>query len=178
MINIVLIGFMGCGKTTFGRWLADRQQMDFADTDELIVRLEQMSVADIFEKKGEAYFRDMETKVLRMLLGEEEYGGENLRIHKSTVISVGGGLPVREENRRLLHRLGRIIFLDTSVDELVRRLERDETRPLLKGGALREKIEHLMDERLDIYDDTADIIVTTDNHTLNEVFDDIMKEWE
>ena len=153
MINIVLIGFMGCGKTTFGRWLADRQQMDFADTDELIVRLEQMSVADIFEKKGEAYFRDMETKVLKMLLGEEESGGENLCIHKSTVISVGGGLPVREENRRLLHRLGRIIFLDTSVDELVRRLERDTTRPLLKGGALREKIERLMDERLDIYDD-------------------------
>ncbi len=177
MTNIVLIGFMGCGKTTLGRWLADRQQMDFVDTDELIVRLENMSVADIFEKKGEAYFRDLETKVLRILLGEEQDGGENLRIHKSTVISVGGGVPMREENRALLHKLGKIIFLDTSVNELVRRLERDETRPLLRGGALREKIERLMDERLDIYDDTADIIVTTDNRTLNKVFDDIIKEW-
>ena len=77
MTNIVLIGFMGCGKTTLGRWLADRQQMDFVDTDELIVRLENMSVADIFEKKGEAYFRDLETKVLRILLGEEQDGGDS-----------------------------------------------------------------------------------------------------
>lgn len=178
MTNIVLIGFMGCGKTTFGKWLADRQQMDFVDTDELIEKIENMPVADIFEKNGEEYFRSLETKVLRMFLGEEQDSRENLRIYKSTVISVGGGLPLREENRRLLHRLGKVIFLDTSVDELVRRLDRDETRPLLKGGALRERIERLMDERIDIYDDTADIIVTTDNHTLNEVFDDIMKEWE
>lgn len=178
MINIVLIGFMGCGKTTFGKWLADRQQMDFVDTDEFIEKYENMSVSDIFAEKGEDYFRGLETKVLRMFLGEEKDEKNTYRLYKSTVISVGGGLPVREENRRLLHKLGKIIFLDTSVDELVRRLQGDETRPLLRGGELRGKIENLMEARLDIYDDTADIIVTTDNHTLNEVFDDIMKEWE
>lgn len=178
MTNIILIGFMGCGKTTFGKWLADRQQMEFVDTDEFIEKYENMSVSDIFAKKGEDYFRDLETKVLRMFLGEEKDEGNTHRLYKSTVISVGGGLPVREENRKLLHKLGKIIFLDTSVDELVRRLQGDDTRPLLKGGELKEKIENLMEKRLDIYDDTADIIVTTDNHTLYEVFDDIMKEWE
>lgn len=178
MTNIILIGFMGCGKTTFGKWLANRQQMDFVDTDEWIEKLENMSVSDIFATKGEEYFRNLETKVLRMFLGEEKDGEQTHRLYKSTVISVGGGLPVREENQKLLHKIGKIIFLDTSVDELVRRLQGDDTRPLLKGGELREKIESLMEKRLDIYDDTADIIVTTDNHTLNEVFDDIMKEWE
>lgn len=175
MTNIILIGFMGCGKTTFGKWLADRQQMEFVDTDEFIEKLEGRSIGDIFAAEGEEYFRRLETETLRKFLGEE---GQEYRLYKSTVISVGGGLPVREENQKLLHRLGRVIFLDTSVDELVRRLSGDTTRPLLQGGELREKIEGLMDARLDIYDDTADIIVITDNHTFNEVFDEIMKEWE
>lgn len=174
MTNIILIGFMGCGKTTFGKWLSDRQQMDFVDTDEFIEKLEGRSVKEIFATEGEEYFRRLETRVLRMFLGEE---GEEHRLCKSTVISVGGGLPVREENQILLHKLGRVIFLDTSVDELVRRLAGDETRPLLKGGELRERIESLMEARLDIYDDTADIIVGTDNRTLNQIFEDIMKEW-
>lgn len=178
MTNIILIGFMGCGKTTFGKWLADRQQMDFTDTDEFIEKLEKRSISDIFAQEGEEYFRDLETKVLRMFLGGEKDIGNEHRLYKSTVISVGGGLPVREENRRLLHKLGKVIFLDASVDELVRRLQGDDTRPLLKGGELREKIGELMDRRIDIYDDTADIIVMTDGRTLNEVFDEIMKEWE
>lgn len=174
MTNIILIGFMGCGKTTFGKWLADRQQMEFVDTDEFIERLEGRSVSEIFAAEGEEYFRRLETRVLRMFSGEE---GEEHRLYKSTVISAGGGLPIREENRALLHKLGKVIFLDTSIDELVKRLEGDRTRPLLKGGALRERIESLMEARLDIYDDTADIIVETDNRTLNQVFEEIMKEW-
>lgn len=175
MTNIILIGFMGCGKTTFGKWLSDRQQMDFVDTDKFIEELEGRRIKDIFAEEGEEYFRRLETRVLRMFLGEE---GEKQRLCKSTVISVGGGLPVREENRELLHKLGRVIFLDTSVDELERRLAGDKERPLLKGGELRKRIESLMDERLDIYDDTADIIVRTDNRTMNRIFEDIMKEWD
>lgn len=176
MINIILIGFMGCGKSTFGKWLADKQQMDFLDTDELIENIEGCSINEIFEKKGEAYFRDLETRTIRMLLGEDKELGEGL--FKSTVISVGGGLPVREENQKLLKRLGKVVFLDTSVDELLRRLEGDETRPLLKGDDLRARIETLMDARLDIYDDTADIIVGTDGKSLYEVYVELMREWE
>ncbi len=175
MINVILIGFMGCGKSTFGKWLADRQQMDFLDTDEFIEKMEGIRISEIFARKGEAYFRDLETKTLHMLLGDGDE--KEARIQKSTVISVGGGLPVREENQRLLKRLGRVVFLDTSVDELVRRLKGDETRPLLQGTDLRKKIESLMDERLDIYEDTADIIVGTDGKTLFEVYEELMREW-
>lgn len=174
MTNIILIGFMGCGKTTFGKWLSDRQQMDFLDTDELIEKIEKRSINEIFATDGEGYFRELETKVLRMLLGEED---SEYRLIKSTIISVGGGLPVREENQVLLHKLGKVIFLDTTVDELVKRLSGDTTRPLLKGDDLRGKIESLMEKRLDIYDDTADIIVGTDGKNLNEIFEDIMKEY-
>lgn len=176
MINIILIGFMGCGKSTFGKWLADRQQMDFLDTDEFIEKLEGCAVNEIFADKGEAYFRDLETRTLRMLLGEDKELGE--RLIKSTVISAGGGLPVREENQKLLKRLGRVVFLDASVDELVQRLKGDETRPLLKGNDLRKRIETLMDARLDIYEDTADIIVGTDGKTMYEIYEELMKEWE
>jgi shikimate kinase len=165
---------MGCGKTTFGKWLSDRQQMNFIDTDEMIEKIEGRSINEIFAANGEEYFRDLETQMLKLLLGtpKSEY-----RLNKSTVISVGGGLPVREENRELLHKLGRVIFLDTSVDELVRRLSGDNTRPLLKGEDLRAKIENLMEKRLDIYDDTADYIVSTDNKNLNEIYMDIIKEY-
>ncbi len=174
MTNIILIGFMGCGKTTFGKWLSDRQQMNFIDTDEMIEKIEGRSINEIFAANGEEYFRDLETQMLKLLLGtpKSEY-----RLNKSTVISVGGGLPVRKENRELLHKLGRVIFLDTSVDELVRRLSGDNTRPLLKGEDLRAKIENLMEKRLDIYDDTADYIVSTDNKNLNEIYMDIIKEY-
>ncbi|MGN0514661.1 MAG: shikimate kinase [Lachnospiraceae bacterium] len=174
MTNIILIGFMGCGKTTFGKWLSDRQQMDFVDTDEFIEKLEGRSISDIFATDGEEYFRNLETRVLKMFLGEED---DKYTITKSTVISVGGGLPVREENQKLLHKLGKTIFLDTSVDELLRRLSGDETRPLLKGEDLRTKIQNLMDARIDIYDDTADIVVETDGKSLFEIYETIMKEY-
>lgn len=196
MINIILIGFMGCGKSTFGKWLAEKQQMDFVDTDEFIEKLEGCTVSGIFAKKGEEYFRQLETKVLKMFLGEKEAVRKETDvsemqevskkyaavgdycIRRSTVISVGGGLPVREENQKLLHKLGKVVFLDTEVDELVKRLEGDTTRPLLAGADLRERIEKLMDDRLNIYEDTADIIVGTDDKSMHEIYEELMKEWE
>lgn len=177
MINIILIGFMGCGKSTFGKWLADRQQMEFVDTDEFIEKIEGVTINEIFATKGEEYFRTLETRVLKMFLGEtDEVYGKNA-LDKSTVISVGGGLPVREENQKLLSKLGKVVFLDTSVDELVKRLTGDSTRPLLKGGDLRKKIESLMEARLDIYDDVADYAVTTDGKSLYEIYEELMKEY-
>lgn len=174
MVNIILIGFMGCGKSTFGRWLSDKQQMDFIDTDELIERLEGMTINDIFKEKGEKYFRDLETLTLRKLLGEAD---SDVAINKSTVISVGGGLPVREENRKLLRRLGRVVFLDTSVEVLLKRLNGDDKRPLLKGSDLRGRIEALMAERYDIYEDAADIILNTDNKTLYQIYEELLEEY-
>lgn len=174
-MNIILIGFMGCGKSTFGKWLSHKQNMEFVDTDDYIEAMEGKKISDIFAQNGEEYFRGLETKVLRMFLGQE---GEEYRLKKSTVISVGGGLPVREENQELLHKLGKVVFLDTGVDELVKRLSGDTKRPLLQGTDLRARIESLMEARLDIYDDTADVIVGTDGKTMYEIFDEMKREWD
>ena len=174
MVNIILIGFMGCGKSTFGKWLSDKQQMDFVDTDELIERLEGMTVNDIFKEKGEKYFRELETLTIKKLLGEVD---SEIAINKSTVISVGGGLPVKEENRELLKKLGKVVFLDTSIDVLLKRLKGDNKRPLLKGSDLRGRIEGLMAERYDIYEDAADIILNTDNKTLYQIYEELLDEY-
>lgn len=130
MNNIVLIGFMGCGKTTFGKWIAKHHGMDFIDTDDYIESVQKRSINEIFADKGEEYFRDLETQTIKKL-------AESVN---NSVISVGGGLPVRECNRTLLKKLGKVIFLDTSIDELEKRLSKDTKRPLLAGGKVRDKI--------------------------------------
>ena len=93
--NIILIGFMGSGKTTFGKWIANKYGMKFCDTDEYIENTEQRTINDIFAKDGEEFFRNLETATIEKLCGELE----------NAVISVGGGLPVRKINRELLKKL-------------------------------------------------------------------------
>lgn len=150
--NIILIGFMGSGKTTLGKWLANAWGTEFCDTDERIERKEGRTIQTIFQEEGEAYFRALETKTLQELLAEGT----------RAVISVGGGLPVKQENRELLCRLGICVYLRTTKQELMRRLENDSTRPLLAGGQLAQKIDRLMAERKEIYETAADIILDTD----------------
>ena len=164
MNNIVLIGFMGCGKTTFGKWIAKHHGMDFIDTDDYIESVQKRSINEIFADKGEEYFRDLETQTIKEL-------AESVN---NSVISVGGGLPVRECNRALLKKLGKVVFLDTSIDELEKRLSNDTKRPLLAGGKVRDKIEALMRARKDIYINTADCIITTDNRAFEAMYEDII----
>lgn len=94
--NIILIGFMGCGKTTFGTWIAKNKKMDFCDTDALIVEKEKKSINDIFSENGEPYFRELETEIVKDLI----------KSRHNTVVSVGGGLPLKPENRELLKKTG------------------------------------------------------------------------
>lgn len=164
MNNIVLIGFMGCGKTTFGKWIAKHHGMDFIDTDDYIEFVQKRSINEIFADQGEEYFRDLETQTIKKL-------AESVN---NSVISVGGGLPVRECNRALLKKLGKVVFLDTSIDELEKRLSKDTKRPLLAGGKVRDKIEALMRARKDIYESTADCIITTDNQSFEAMYDNII----
>lgn len=158
--NIILIGFMGSGKTTFGRWISRNKGYGLCDTDEYIEKKQGRKIKDIFASDGESAFRDMETQTVRDLC----------TILTHTVISVGGGLPVREENRKLLHGLGTVVYLRTSKDELARRLYSDKDRPLLAGGSLEEKIESLMAAREEIYIGVSDVIVDTDKMTFEEMF--------
>lgn len=163
MSNIILIGFMGCGKTTFGTWIAKNKQMAFCDTDEYIVRKENMSINDIFKEKGEPYFRNLETEVIKELTGTLD----------NAVISVGGGLPLKEENRVLLKKLGKVVYLRASVEELTRRLAHDTTRPLLAGGNVKEKITKLMETRLTYYLAAADVVVDTERRDFEEMYREI-----
>ncbi len=163
--NIVLIGFMGSGKTTFGKWISRKHEYTFCDTDEYIENKENTTINDIFATKGEEAFRDMETEAVK------EYAAS---LEKS-VVSVGGGLPLRKINRDILRDIGMVVYLKASEDELCKRLNKDNTRPLLKGGNLKEKIHTLMQQREDIYIDAADIIINTENKSFERMYDEILK---
>lgn len=158
MKNIILIGFMGAGKTTVGRRLAAKLKLPFVDTDEQIEKEQGRSIREIFEKEGEAFFRDLETEQLRKL------GRKDL----CQVISVGGGLPVQIQNHELLKELGTTVYLKADKTTLVTRLSGDTGRPLLQGGSLEEKIEQLMQERASVYEQVANFIIETDSKSLQE----------
>lgn len=158
--NIILIGFMGCGKTTLGQWMSQNVGMTFCDTDEFIENREKREIKDIFATDGEAYFRTLETETLKELRGKLQ----------NAIISVGGGMPVKEENQKLLKQLGQVVYLRTKQDTLLYRLSNDSKRPLLAGGDMKSKIEKLMSEREGIYNNISDIIVDTDNKTLDQIY--------
>ena len=166
MKNIILIGFMGAGKTTVGRVLAWEKKMKFVDTDERIVLEQGMEIPDIFAQKGEGFFRDLETELLT-------------RMQEDTcdaVISVGGGMPVRKQNRALLRSLGCVIYLSASKQTILERVRNDGSRPMLAGGGLEEKVERLMREREGFYRRAAHIDVTTDGRSVRQVLKIIEQE--
>ena len=119
--HIILIGFMGSGKSTIGKVLAEQLSVDFIDSDEVISKQEGCSVSDLFETKGEAYFREKEHEFVL-----------NLSTRKLAVIAVGGGLPCFGNNLELLKKNGTVFYLNVSVMMLVKRLQNEKAqRPLL-----------------------------------------------
>ena len=163
MNNIVLIGFMGCGKTTFGKWIANNYNMEFIDTDDYIESKENRKISDIFASDGEEFFRSLETSTIDKLS----------KSVSNAVISVGGGLPVRECNRAIRKQLGKVIYLETSINELEKRLKNDTKRPLLAGGNVRQKIESLMIARENIYISVADCVIKTDNKSFKQMYEEV-----
>ncbi|MBE5953013.1 MAG: shikimate dehydrogenase [Lachnospiraceae bacterium] len=152
--NIVLIGYMGSGKSTVGRLLSLGYGYDFIDTDEIIEKREGMSTTDIFAKKGEAYFRQVETELLYELKGKL----------KNTVVATGGGMPVKEENRQLLKEIGRVFYLKASYDTTYQRVAGGTGRPLLanlEGNSLYNKIKEMTAVRTPIYTEVADEVIDT-----------------
>lgn len=152
MRHIILTGFMGAGKTTVGKCLARKLGYAFYDTDELIEVRTGMTVKKIFQVMGEEKFRSLETEILKGSWTE----GENW------VLSVGGGLPMREENRRLLKKIGFVIYLRVQADTVLRRLEGDTMRPLLQGDHVKERVDALLSYREPLYEDGADFVVDVD----------------
>lgn len=165
MGNVILIGFMGSGKTTVGFRLSYRLRKPVIDTDKEIEREEQRSIAEIFAREGEAYFRDRETMCLQKLL----------RTVKEQIISVGGGLPLREENRKLLRELGQVFYLQASAETIYERVRNDTTRPLLQGDDPQGKIRIMLAERDGYYRDAADVVVNVDGKSFEQILDEIEK---
>ncbi len=158
--NIILTGFMGAGKSSVGIRLAERLSCGFADTDELIVKREGKSINEIFAEKGEAYFRDLETLVVKEL-------SEKSRFEGGMVLSVGGGLPVRESNRAYLKKIGTVVYLRAREDTLLERVKGSSDRPLLKED-MEKRLHELYNKRRGVYEDSADVVIDTDDLTLEE----------
>lgn len=164
--SIVLIGFMGCGKTSVGVKLSYRMRMSVVDTDKLIEQQEKRSVSKIFADEGEQYFRVLETKLLEAL-SERPY---------KYIYSVGGGTPVKAENRELLKKIGTVIYLRIHPESVCERLKNDNTRPLLQCDNPLERIRNLMNDRKNAYESCADIIIDVDDLSIDSIIDQIVKE--
>lgn len=168
MKNIILIGFMGCGKTTVGIRLSYRIRKVLEDTDKRIEREQGRTISEIFEAEGEPYFRDLETKLLQKLI-QEKY---------QRIISTGGGLPVREENRKLLRELGTVIYLRIKPETVYQRLKNDKTRPLLQCEDPLAKIRELMEQRMPLYEEAAHIVIDVDDKDMETVLTSITDSLE
>lgn len=161
--NIVLIGFMASGKTTVGKMLSKKLNMNFFDTDTYIEKKEKLLINDIFKKYGESYFRDKEKETIRALL-----------LTSNTVISTGGGIILNKENIDTLKTIGKIIFLDSSFKEIKKRLKNDKERPLNKGLS---ELKRLYQLRYNLYLSASDFIIKSDENpynVCNEIIDTIV----
>jgi shikimate kinase len=145
--TIVMVGLMGAGKTAIGRRLAGRLELPFVDADDEIAAAAGSSINDIFERLGEASFRDGERRVIARLLDGP-----------AIVLATGGGAFMDAQTRERIAAKGVSVWLRTDIDTLVRRTSRREDRPLLKNGDPREILLHLMEQRYPIYQ-LADIVV-------------------
>ncbi len=157
--NVILIGFMGSGKTAVGTQLATALGYKFTDTDDLIEQSTGKRISDIFGQDGEEAFRKVESEVI-----------QGLADFKRTVIAAGGGAPLRPENRTALRTAGVVISLTASPEELYQRVKHETHRPLLAEGDLRTQIKKLLDSRKGVYND-ADHGIDTTALTVGEVVD-------
>lgn len=163
--NLVLIGFMGCGKSSVGRRLAGLTGHRFVDTDELIIQAESRSIADIFAQQGEEYFREAEERALEGMLGTP-----------GIILSTGGGLILRPKNRETLRQIGIVAWLDAQPEILFERASRSGKRPLLQTENPWQTFTNLLDSRRGIYTNTADFRIDSTNLSHDEVAQSLLDE--
>ena len=161
--NIVLIGFMGSGKSTISNALHQMYAMDVIEMDQVIADREGMSISKIFETHGEEYFRNLETGLLR-----------ELQNRKGVVISCGGGVPMRDENVIEMKKNGKVILLTASPETILDRVKNNHDRPLLENNKNVDFISELMEKRRSKYEAAADIIIQTDGKSEFEICEEII----
>lgn len=161
--NIVLIGFMGSGKSTISRALSKVFAMDVIEMDQVIADREGMSISEIFEVHGEEYFRNLETELLR-----------EMQNRKGVVISCGGGVPMRDENVVEMKKNGKVILLTAAPETILERVKNNHDRPLLENNKNVDFISELMEKRRSKYEAAADIIIQTDGKSEFEICEEII----
>ncbi|MBV8813021.1 MAG: shikimate kinase [Verrucomicrobia bacterium] len=165
--NLVLIGFMGSGKSSVGRELAKRWSFRFVDTDSIIRRRYELSIPDLFSKYGEPFFREAEYQTLVRLQGTQR-----------AIIATGGGIVIQPRNIPLLKDLGRVVWLCASQDAILRRIGKSTHRPMLNQADPEESISRLLSERIPLYQQLADLQIETSGLTHADVADRIIKGLE
>lgn len=158
-LNVILIGFMGCGKTTIGARLANLLGFDFIDTDSLIVAKAGKPIPLIFKDRGEAEFRELETSILDDLHRESR---------QRCVISTGGGIVTQPSNLEKMRSLGVIVWLTTSSQTLWQRLKRNRDRPMLHTENPRKTFDELLAARQPLYQSLADLTIDSSGLTPDE----------
>ena len=163
--NIMLIGFMGTGKSTVASCLCETHGMELVEMDELIAKREGMSIPDIFAKKGETYFRDLETNLVIELQSE---------VNK--VVSCGGGVVLRECNVKEMKKNGCVVLLTAQPETVLERVKDDDNRPLLRGNKNVKFISEMMEKRREKYETAADVVISTDGKDVETICKEIIEK--
>ena len=163
--NIVLIGFMGAGKSTIAGMMHEAFSMEVIEMDQVITDQQGMSIPEIFEKYGEEYFRDLETNLLI-----------DMQARQNVIISCGGGVALRERNVKEMKRNGKVVFLTASPETILERVRDDDDRPLLNGHKNVEYISRMMETRRPKYEAAADFIISTDGKSSYDICREIVLE--
>lgn len=165
-IQIALVGPMGSGKTTIGRQLASSLGIAFLDCDHALEERLGVRVSLVFDIEGEQGFRQREHDMLSDLCQE-----------KNIVLATGGGSILMPENRELLRRFGTVIYLRTNVEQQLRRLKRDKSRPLLQRPDRREHLHKLAEQRNALYEEVADLIIESEDQTVAVMAKRVLQCW-
>lgn len=165
MKNVVLIGYMGSGKSTVGKILREKTDWLLLDSDVEIEKEQNKKISDIFKEQGEDTFRNMESEYLDKLAKMDE----------SIILSTGGGMPMRKENADRMKKVGLVIYLRATAETIYGRLKDDTQRPLLQTGDKLTIITEMLERRNPVYESAADIIIDTDDNNLERVVNDIME---
>ena len=162
-MNIILTGFMGSGKSSVGKKLARALNFGFIDTDAIIEKDVGMSITTIFKRKGEPYFREMESKAIALV-----------SMLDNQVIATGGGVPLRETNMQELERNGMVVHLKVSPENVLKRIGHDTSRPLLQTKDPLETARAILSKREKAYARCA-LSVDTDTHSVEEIVEKILQ---
>ena len=185
--NIFLIGFMGAGKSTVARELKKQLEMNYVEMDQLIVEQRGMAITDIFEEYGEMDQLNVEKRGMVITDIFEEYGETyfrnlesnvliELQKRKQTIVSCGGGIVVREDNKDHMKKNGRVVFLTATPNTVYERVKNSTERPILNNNMNVEFISQLLEKRRALYEEAADITVATDGKSVSEICDEIVSE--